>query len=68
MGLGEQSSMVHLLDFGHVRPYVKSFTNEYIPFVENLERVGTARYTSYNMLLKRGKLVMALTNALRSLN
>ena len=65
MGLGEQSSMVHLLDFGLVRPYVNPITNEHIPFADNLKRVGTVRYTSYNMLLKRGKLMMASTNALR---
>lgn len=55
LGLGERSSIVHLLDFGLVRPYANPITNEHIPFVENLERVGTARYTSYNMLMKRGK-------------
>lgn len=50
MGLGKHSSIVHLLDFGLVRPYVNPITNEHIPFVHGLERVGTARYTSYNMV------------------
>ncbi|KAF8551979.1 kinase-like protein [Imleria badia] len=53
MGLSEHSSIVHLLDFGLVRPFVNPVTKEHIPFVDNLERVGTARYTSHNMLLKR---------------
>lgn len=58
MGLDECSSIVHLLDFGLVRPFVNPITDEHIPFVENLERVGTVRYTSYNTLLKRGKSIM----------
>lgn len=66
MGLGERSSMVYLLDFGLVKPYVNPITNEHIPFVDNLERVGTARYTSYHMLLKRGKSMTTATALLVS--
>jgi hypothetical protein len=66
MGLGKHSSVVHLLDFGLVRPYMNPETSEHIPFVDNLEQVGTARYASYGMLLGQGKLAAILT-ALHSL-
>jgi len=48
MGLGKKSNLVHFIDFGLSKRFKDSKTNQHIPFRENKQLTGTARYVSIN--------------------
>eukprot|EP00004_Rigifila_ramosa_P000555 TRINITY_DN1057_c0_g1_i2.p1 TRINITY_DN1057_c0_g1~~TRINITY_DN1057_c0_g1_i2.p1 ORF type:complete len:521 (-),score=90.23 TRINITY_DN1057_c0_g1_i2:1262-2692(-) len=48
MGLGKKSGIVHLIDFGLAKRYRDPKTQEHIPYKDNKNLTGTARYASVN--------------------
>lgn len=48
MGLGKKSNLVHFIDFGLSKRYKDPKTNQHIPYKENKQLTGTARYVSVN--------------------
>mmetsp|Transcript_27303 Transcript_27303/g.20438 ORF Transcript_27303/g.20438 Transcript_27303/m.20438 type:complete len:135 (+) Transcript_27303:419-823(+) len=48
MGLGRKSHIVHLIDFGLAKRYRDGKTHQHIPYKENKNLTGTARYASVN--------------------
>ena len=48
MGLGSDSYIVHLIDYGLAKKYRDSKSQQHIPYRENRNLTGTARYASLN--------------------
>jgi len=48
VGLEEESSVIHLIDFGLMRSIIDPATDEHIPFVAVKQMFGTCRYMSVN--------------------
>ena len=48
MGLGKKGNLVYVIDFGLAKKYRDSRTNSHIPYRENKNLTGTARYASVN--------------------
>ncbi|XP_022749832.1 casein kinase 1-like protein 3 isoform X2 [Durio zibethinus] len=48
MGLGRKANQVYIIDFGLAKRYRDSTTNRHIPYRENKNLTGTARYASSN--------------------
>uniref|UniRef100_A0A7C8Z224 non-specific serine/threonine protein kinase n=1 Tax=Opuntia streptacantha TaxID=393608 RepID=A0A7C8Z224_OPUST len=48
MGLGRRANMVYMIDFGLAKKYRDSTTHQHIPYRENKNLTGTARYASMN--------------------
>ncbi|KFD68845.1 hypothetical protein M514_12614 [Trichuris suis] len=48
MGLGKKGNLVYIIDFGLAKKYRDSRTNTHIPYRENKNLTGTARYASLN--------------------
>ncbi|OWM66052.1 hypothetical protein CDL15_Pgr015478 [Punica granatum] len=48
MGLGRKANQVYIIDFGLAKRYRDSVTNRHIPYRENKNLTGTARYASCN--------------------
>eukprot|EP00698_Gefionella_okellyi_P020281 TRINITY_DN634_c0_g1_i2.p1 TRINITY_DN634_c0_g1~~TRINITY_DN634_c0_g1_i2.p1 ORF type:complete len:191 (-),score=30.26 TRINITY_DN634_c0_g1_i2:132-704(-) len=48
MGLGKRSNQVYCIDFGLAKKYRDPKTHIHIPYVENKNLTGTARYASIN--------------------
>ncbi|KAK7319969.1 hypothetical protein RJT34_04698 [Clitoria ternatea] len=48
MGLGRRANQVYVIDFGLAKRYRDSTTNRHIPYRENKNLTGTARYASCN--------------------
>jgi len=48
IGLGKKASQVHIIDFGLSKRYRDPRTNQHIPYKENKNLTGTARYASVN--------------------
>ncbi|KAL6629485.1 hypothetical protein ACP70R_029250 [Stipagrostis hirtigluma subsp. patula] len=48
MGLGRKANQVYIIDFGLAKRYRDSNTNRHIPYRENKNLTGTARYASRN--------------------
>ncbi|KAE9600326.1 hypothetical protein Lal_00045751 [Lupinus albus] len=48
MGLGRKANLVYIIDFGLAKRYRESTTNRHIPYRENKNLTGTARYASCN--------------------
>ncbi|VDQ06107.1 unnamed protein product [Trichobilharzia regenti] len=48
MGLGKRGNLVYLIDFGLAKKYRDSRTRQHIPYRENKNLTGTARYASIN--------------------
>ncbi|MBA0820885.1 hypothetical protein Goarm_017775, partial [Gossypium armourianum] len=48
MGLGRKANQVYIIDFGLAKRYRDSMTNRHIPYRENKNLTGTARYASCN--------------------
>ncbi|XP_042486625.1 casein kinase 1-like protein 3 [Macadamia integrifolia] len=48
MGLGRKANQVYVIDFGLAKRYRDSTTNRHIPYRENKNLTGTARYASCN--------------------
>ncbi|CAN4097530.1 unnamed protein product [Withania somnifera] len=48
MGLGRRANQVYVIDFGLAKKYRDNSTNQHIPYRENKNLTGTARYASMN--------------------
>ncbi|XP_047516398.1 casein kinase I [Pieris napi] len=48
MGLGKKGNLVYIIDFGLAKRYKDPRTNQHIPYRENKNLTGTARYASIN--------------------
>ncbi|KAI4335276.1 hypothetical protein L6164_013938 [Bauhinia variegata] len=48
MGLGRRANQVYCIDFGLAKKYRDSTTHQHIPYRENKNLTGTARYASMN--------------------
>ena len=48
MGLGKKANQVHIIDFGLAKKYRDPKTHVHIPYCENKNLTGTARYASVN--------------------
>ncbi|KAI8472589.1 MAG: casein kinase I isoform delta-like protein [Monoraphidium minutum] len=48
MGLGKRANQVNIIDFGLAKKYRDPRTHVHIPYVENKNLTGTARYASVN--------------------
>ncbi|KAF5402904.1 Casein kinase I delta [Paragonimus heterotremus] len=48
MGLGKRGHMVYIIDFGLAKKYRDSRSHQHIPYRENKNLTGTARYASIN--------------------
>jgi serine/threonine protein kinase len=48
MGLGHSSYIIHLIDFGLSKKYRDPKSQQHIPYRENKNLTGTARYASLN--------------------
>ncbi|KAI8870373.1 putative casein kinase I, partial [Ramicandelaber brevisporus] len=48
LGVGRRSSLVHVIDFGLAKKYRDPRTHLHIPYKENKNLTGTARYASLN--------------------
>nr|UHH90569.1 doubletime [Pyrrhocoris apterus] len=48
MGLGKRGNLVYIIDFGLAKKYRDSQTHQHIPYRENKNLTGTARYASLN--------------------
>ncbi|ODN04369.1 Casein kinase I isoform epsilon [Orchesella cincta] len=48
MGLGKKGNLVYIIDFGLAKKYREHRTHQHIPYRENKNLTGTARYASIN--------------------
>lgn len=48
MGLGKKGNLVYIIDFGLAKKYRDGRTHQHIPYRENKNLTGTARYASVN--------------------
>ncbi|KAJ7555189.1 hypothetical protein O6H91_05G025700 [Diphasiastrum complanatum] len=48
MGLGRRANLVYIIDFGLAKKYRDPSTHQHIPYRENKNLTGTARYASIN--------------------
>jgi serine/threonine protein kinase len=64
MGIGKRGNQVNVIDFGLAKKFRDPKTHLHIPYRENKNLAGTARYTSINTHLGVGK---ARRNGLESL-
>lgn len=60
MGLGKKGNLVYVIDFGLAKKYRDSKTHQHIPYRENKNLTGTARYASINTHLGIGLYCMQL--------
>lgn len=54
MGLGKKGNLVYIIDFGLAKKYRDARTHQHIPYRENKNLTGTARYASINTHLGIG--------------
>lgn len=60
MGLGKKGNLVYIIDFGLAKKYRDARTHQHIPYRENKNLTGTARYASINTHLGIGKTVIIM--------
>ncbi|KAJ1922317.1 serine/threonine protein kinase [Mycoemilia scoparia] len=48
MGIGRRTNLVHIIDYGLAKKYYDPYTRIHIPYRENKNLTGTARYASIN--------------------
>jgi len=54
MGLGKKGNLVYIIDFGLAKKYRDGRSHQHIPYRENKNLTGTARYASVNTHLGVG--------------
>jgi serine/threonine protein kinase len=59
MGFEDKGSLVHIIDFGLAKKYRDAHTHQHIPYRENKNLTGTARYASINTHLGIGKIAFS---------
>lgn len=59
MGLGKKGNLVYIIDFGLAKKYRDARTHQHIPYRENKNLTGTARYASINTHLGIGNNVLS---------
>lgn len=59
MGLGKKGNLVYIIDFGLAKKYRDARTHQHIPYRENKNLTGTARYASINTHLGIGEPAVA---------
>lgn len=64
MGLGKKGNLVYIIDFGLAKKYRDARTHQHIPYRENKNLTGTARYASINTHLGIGELGKAINRNL----
>ena len=57
MGLSKKGNLVYIIDFGLAKKYRDARTHQHIPYRENKNLTGTARYASINTHLGIGLLI-----------
>ncbi len=67
MGLGKKGNLVYIIDFGLAKKYRDARTHQHIPYRENKNLTGTARYASINTHLGIGELLLHLRLVAKSL-
>lgn len=67
MGIGRRGNQVNIIDFGLAKKFRDPKTHLHIPYRENKNLTGTARYTSVNTHLGVGELFVLRFFVLRSL-
>lgn len=55
MGLGKKGNLVYIIDFGLAKKYRDARSHQHIPYRENKNLTGTARYASINTHLGVGR-------------
>ena len=55
MGLGKKGNLVYIIDFGLAKKYRDARSHQHIPYRENKNLTGTARYASINTHLGIGE-------------
>ena len=55
MGLGKKGNLVYIIDFGLAKKYRDARTHQHIPYRENKNLTGTAKYASINNHLGIGR-------------
>ena len=60
MGLGKKGNLVYIIDFGLAKKYRDARTHQHIPYRENKNLTGTARYASINTHLGIGTLAVVV--------
>ena len=58
MGLGKKGNLVYIIDFGLAKKYRDARTHQHIPYRENKNLTGTARYASINTHLGIGQTLL----------
>lgn len=66
MGLGKKGNLVYIIDFGLAKKYRDARTHQHIPYRENKNLTGTARYASINTHLGIGEQRLACSPSLRA--
>lgn len=66
MGLGKKGNLVYIIDFGLAKKYRDARTHQHIPYRENKNLTGTARYASINTHLGIGNYDISYYRELRS--